>query len=217
MPCANWPPAWSRSQRKGSEQLHPPPPGPSQAASVPQAAPPFRLSCHCGATTAECTEAPLFTYYCHCSSCQQLPGAAFCHNAQFFPDQVFRERLICGHHTPYRSCFGNHNTSLVFLPKGASYDTKASRRRGQGCCFLQCPFPTGRRHAFAGSRCNAAQQSDCRKSCLDLGPLLRSRRCRAARRSWCGIRSQDREFAPPAVAPASFACSARWRARTENW
>lgn len=119
MPCANWPPAWSRSQHKGSEQLHPPLPGPSEAEAVPQAAPPLRLSCHCGATTAECTEAPLFTYYCHCSSCQQLPGAAFCHNAQFSPDQVLRERLICGHHTPYRSCFGNYNTSLVFLPKGA--------------------------------------------------------------------------------------------------
>ncbi len=38
---------------------------------------PLRGSCQCGAVTYVISAAPLFTYACHCSSCQKRTGSAF--------------------------------------------------------------------------------------------------------------------------------------------
>ena len=39
--------------------------------------PPLEGSCQCGAVTYTVSAEPLFTYACHCSSCQKRTGSAF--------------------------------------------------------------------------------------------------------------------------------------------
>lgn len=69
--------------------------GPAAAAVPPNAAalpplppPPIVAACCCGQTRVEATAAPSAVYYCHCSSCQQLTGADFAHNAAFLGGQL---------------------------------------------------------------------------------------------------------------------------------
>lgn len=37
----------------------------------------YEGGCHCGKVRYTCTEAPEFTFYCHCSDCQKTAGSPF--------------------------------------------------------------------------------------------------------------------------------------------
>ena len=50
---------------------------------------PLTGGCQCGALRYEIAQAPLMTYTCHCTACQQITGSAFS-LAIIVPDSAFR-------------------------------------------------------------------------------------------------------------------------------
>ncbi|KAL3137721.1 hypothetical protein ABBQ38_004987 [Trebouxia sp. C0009 RCD-2024] len=43
--------------------------------------------CCCKQVEVEATGAPVYSVYCHCGTCQNWSGAAFCHSITFSPDK----------------------------------------------------------------------------------------------------------------------------------